>query len=92
MQPDRRSAAGQTAQLFRFATLGLEVGGGLIGFVLAGWLVDRTFGTGKIGTVTGAILGAVGAMYHLITRTVRIQREQQALADREQDDPHEGDS
>ncbi|HEX6201631.1 MAG TPA: AtpZ/AtpI family protein, partial [Thermoanaerobaculia bacterium] len=46
--------------------LGLEMAGGIAGLVLVGWWVDRHFGTGPWGILTGALVGLVGGMTYLV--------------------------
>jgi F0F1-type ATP synthase assembly protein I len=66
-----------------------EFAAGVVGCTLIGWWVDRTFGTGNKGIVTGAIVGCVGGMYHLIRRAFALQRrsggDQERSADRKDD-------
>jgi F0F1-type ATP synthase assembly protein I len=71
--PERADQRQQSLQ-WRVAGLGLEFGAGIAGCVLFGYWVDRTFGTGSKGVISGAIVGCVGGMYHLITRAIRLQR------------------
>jgi F0F1-type ATP synthase assembly protein I len=76
---------------FRFASLGLEFGAGIAGCTLLGYWIDRTFGTGHIGLLAGALIGCVGGMYHLVTQAIRLQKlaEQDARRQRAEE-PHAG--
>jgi F0F1-type ATP synthase assembly protein I len=56
--------------------LGTELAAGIAGFTLIGYLVDRKFDTGDVGVITGASVGAVGGLYHLIRRSLEMARQQ----------------
>lgn len=66
--------------VWRYATLGTELAGGLVGFVLLGWAIDRQLGSSPIAVVTTAILGCIGGMVHLIRRAMQMQQETQRSA------------
>ena len=63
---------------WRVAGLGTEMAGGIAGFVLLGWWIDRQFGTSPTWLIVGAVLGGVGGLVHLIKRALELQREDQA--------------
>lgn len=67
---------------FRYASLGLEFGGGMAGFTLLGWWLDSAFQTGSFWLVTCAIVGSVGGIYHLIRRAYEINRDFERAARR----------
>lgn len=77
VQPDSQESARQKLRSVqvRFASLGLEFGSGIAGFVLLGWWFDRSFQTAPAGIITAAVLGCVGGLYVLIRRSYEIQRE-----------------
>ena len=60
--------------MIRFAGMGLELASGIAGCTLLGYGIDYAFGTGKKGVITGAILGCVGGMYHLIKQAIVMDR------------------
>lgn len=88
---DERQEATRRVQL-RYASLGLEFGAGIAGFVLVGYWIDSGFKTAPVGLITGAVLGCVGGLYVLIRRSIDIQREMTASEERarrasREDDP-----
>jgi F0F1-type ATP synthase assembly protein I len=44
------------------------------GFILIGWLVDRSTGHYPRYTVVGAVLGLIGGMYNLIRQSLSFTR------------------
>ncbi|MCA9243100.1 MAG: AtpZ/AtpI family protein [Phycisphaerales bacterium] len=75
MRPERDDERGQGgAPWTRYASLGYEIAGGLVGFILLGYGVDYLFGTAKVGLITGAIIGAIAAMVHIIRRAIELSR------------------
>ncbi len=81
----QRGFTGSPAYLTGYAGLGLELAGGIIGFLALGWWVDYQFGTGKVGLIAGAILGCVGGMYNFIRQAIELNRRQMELSKREQE-------
>jgi hypothetical protein len=77
LPPQRDSAsrpeppAGRTGW-YRYAGMGLELGGAIVGLTLAGVWVDHAFGTGPTGTIVGALLGVIGGMYNFIREALRL--------------------
>lgn len=69
---DRRS---QYTYLMKYAGMGFELAAGIAGFVVLGWLWDRYRGSGKIGVITGAVVGAVGGFTNFIRQAVELARE-----------------
>jgi F0F1-type ATP synthase assembly protein I len=59
----------------RYAGLGFEFAGGILGFVLLGYWVDRSFGTQPYGVLAGSILGLIGGTVHLVRRGLGLQQE-----------------
>jgi F0F1-type ATP synthase assembly protein I len=49
-------------------------GGVLLGLLIGSWL-DRKFGWGSVGLLSGAILGLVAGMYLLIKDALRINKK-----------------
>jgi F0F1-type ATP synthase assembly protein I len=50
----------------KYAALGFEFAGAVLGGILLGSYLDKFFGTGPWGTLLGALSGLVGAVYRLI--------------------------
>ena len=84
MEPKRddKPRRGFDPALMRYAGLGTELAAGIAGFTLIGYWVDWKFDTGNVGVITGATLGGVGGLYHLIRRAVRMEAEQRLTKDR----------
>lgn len=59
----------------RLANAGFELAAAIGGFVLVGYWVDRHFGVGPWGVLTGALLGLVGGMYNLVKGALVASRE-----------------
>lgn len=70
----------------RYAGLGGELAGGIIGFVLAGYWIDLKLQTAPIALVVGASLGCIGGLYLLIRRAYQMQREFESQEQRQNDD------
>lgn len=62
------------ASMYAYAGLGMELVGGIAGFLLLGYWLDRRLGGGSTWTTTGAIVGCVGGLYHLIRKAIAMQR------------------
>lgn len=58
--------------LMRYAGMGLELAGAIIGLTLAGLWIDWQFGTDPWGVLLGASLGIVGGMYNLIRQAMEM--------------------
>lgn len=63
--------------LMRYAGMGVELGGAIIGFTLLGLWIDHRFGTQPKGVMIGAALGIVGGMYNFIRHAMLLMKEQQ---------------
>lgn len=63
------------ALLFRYASMGLELAGAIVGLTLVGLWVDYAFGTAPIGVLVGACLGVVGGLYNLIREALRMSSQ-----------------
>jgi len=59
----------------RLSGIGVELVGAVAGFTLVGYWIDRHFGTGYWGLLTGLVLGLVGGMYNLIRQSLRASKE-----------------
>ena len=62
----------------RYASLGLEFGAGIAGFVLLGYWIDSGLKSAPVGLITGSVLGCVGGLYVLIRRSIEMQKEMDA--------------
>ncbi len=86
----RPDFAGKPTYLTGYAGLGMELAGGIIGFLALGWWVDYQFGTGKVGLIVGAVLGCIGGMYNFIHQAIELNRRQLELSQREQESAERG--
>lgn len=59
---------------WRFATVGLELVGGVALFIALGYGLDRWIGSGPWGVLGGALLGIVGGLYKMVRDVSRAQR------------------
>lgn len=59
----------------RLSGIGIELVGAVVGFTLAGYWIDRHFGFGPWGVLTGVVLGLVGGMYNLIRQSLLASKE-----------------
>lgn len=84
MEPKRddKPRQGFDPALMRYAGLGTELAAGIAGFTAIGYLVDWKYDTGNVGVITGATLGCVGGLYHLIRRAMQMEAEQRMSKDR----------
>ena len=62
--------------LMRYAGMGVELGGAIIGFTLVGLWIDHRYGTQPKGVMIGAVLGIVGGMYNFIRQAILLTKEQ----------------
>lgn len=62
----------------RYASLGLEFGAGIAGFVLLGYWIDLGLKSAPFGLITGSVVGCVGGLYVLIRRSIEMQKEMDA--------------
>lgn len=76
--------------------MGVEYAAALAGFGLAGYWIDRHYGSGPWGVVIGAALGLIGGTYNLIRQSTAAFRQfdQDATQPREKDakQPREKDA
>ena len=77
MNPDRQDRDNPYGTMFRYLGLGLELGGGLAGCVLVGWLIDRWLDTAPRAMIALATFGAIAGMYNFIRQAVRMTRQQE---------------
>ncbi len=61
--------------LLRYTGMGVEFAAAFGAFVALGWWVGRHLDWNPWGTLIGAGLGFVGAMYNLIREGLKLQRE-----------------
>ncbi len=61
----------------RYAGMGVELGGAIIGFTLVGLWIDHRYGTEPKGVMIGAVLGIVGGMFNFIRQALLLMKEQQ---------------
>lgn len=65
----------QTPSWTRFAGIGIEFGGVVVGFTLIGLWIDRHYNKSPWGVVIGVTLGLVGGMYNLIRESLKASRD-----------------
>lgn len=80
--------------LFRYSGMGMELAGGVLGFVALGWWIDRQLSSQPIALVVGAVFGCVGGLYHMVRRAIEMQREmdrvkREATEERRGSDQHQ---
>lgn len=71
-----RSDPAKTSGGLRYAGMGVELGGAIVGFTLLGYGIDWKFGTAPKGVAIGAILGILGGLYNFFRHAIRLTREQ----------------
>lgn len=75
-KPDSQTSSERRANLLRYAGMGVELAGAIIGLTLLGLWIDHRFGTGPVGIVVGAGLGTVGGFYNFVREAWRLSRRQ----------------
>ena len=76
MRADRRSGGsaerrnGETAEAYRYASLGMTFAAGIVVFMAAGYGLDRWLGTLPFGTITGTVLGGVPGFLSVYRRVI----------------------
>lgn len=83
---DRTNGDAQRARAFRYAGIGLELAGSIIGLTLAGYWIDLKFDTQPTGLTVGASLGIIGGMYNFIRQAVQMSGEQPSRHSRDETD------
>ncbi len=71
---ENRARPGRASPSLRFAGMGLELGGAVIGFTLVGYWVDYHYGTEPRGLLTGAVLGVIGGFYNFIRQAIQLSK------------------
>lgn len=69
--------------------MGMELAGGIAGFLLLGWWIGRQFGRERAGMIVGAVIGCVGGMYNFIRRAIEMERQQDAGRHGQASDQHD---
>jgi len=67
----------------RYAGMGTEFAGAICGLTLAGYWIDRHYGTGSRGTLICAAIGLVGGMYNFIRQAIELSKETEATSKHE---------
>jgi len=55
--------------------VGLELAAAVAGFTLAGYWIDRHYGSQPWGTIIGVVLGLIGGLYNLVKQSLQAARE-----------------
>jgi len=74
-QPQHPGGKGQHSILMRYAGMGLELAGSIVGLTLAGLWIDHAFDTKPIWLLIGVGVGTVGGLYNLIRAAIRMTSE-----------------
>lgn len=64
-------------KLWRYAGLGMEFAGAIIGATIVGLIIDSQAGTAPWGVLVGLLLGTIGGLYLFITHALRALRDSQ---------------
>lgn len=72
-----RGPRGADPPLGRLAGMGMELAGGIIGFLLLGWLIGWACGASRTGLIVGAVIGCVGGLYNFIRQAMLIHKTEQ---------------
>jgi F0F1-type ATP synthase assembly protein I len=59
----------------RYAGMGVELAGAIIGLTLLGYWIDRHYATEPAGVIIGAAVGIVGGLYNFIRQALRLTAE-----------------
>ncbi|MGB7217674.1 MAG: AtpZ/AtpI family protein [Vicinamibacterales bacterium] len=59
----------------RHSGIGLQLAGGVAGFALGGYWIDKYYGTEPWGLVVGLVLGIIGGLYNLVREALQASRE-----------------
>lgn len=59
----------------RHSGVGLELAAAVAGFTLAGYWIDRHYGSQPWGTIIGVVLGLIGGLYNLVKQSLQAARE-----------------
>lgn len=73
-----RDARRGSSSWMKYSGVGFEFVGGVAGFGVIGYLLDRHYGWSPWGVLAGVGLGMVGATYNLIRETQQAEREARA--------------
>lgn len=66
---------GQSPSWTRFAGIGIEFAGVVVGFTLIGLWIDRHYNKSPWGVLIGVSLGLIGGMYNLIRESLAASRD-----------------
>ncbi len=89
VQPEHDpNAQRERRALLRYASMGVELAGAVIGLTLLGLWIDYRFATGIKATIIGAAVGIVGGMYNFIRRALDLTKTQLPPTGNEKDDEH----
>jgi F0F1-type ATP synthase assembly protein I len=66
----------------RYLALGSELVAAVVGLTLAGYWIDRHFGTAPWAEIIGAAVGFIGGMFNLIRGALGAVKRQEAERDR----------
>ena len=67
----RRKSTDESSPWLRLAGLGAELAGAILGFVLVGYWIDKTFDTRPWGLLICALCGLVGGLYNFFRSSLK---------------------
>lgn len=70
-----RTDRGRPPTWTRFAGIGIEFAGVVVGFTLIGLWIDRHYNKSPWGVITGVSLGLIGGMYNLIRESLKASKD-----------------
>ncbi len=67
----RRKSTDESSPWLRLAGLGVELAGAILGFVLVGYWIDRSFDTHPWGLLICALCGLIGGLYNFFRSSLK---------------------
>ena len=67
----RRKSTDESSPWLRLAGLGMELAGAILGFVLVGYWIDRSFDTRPWGLLICALCGLIGGLYNFFRSSLK---------------------
>ncbi len=67
----RRKSTDESSPWLRLAGSGMELAGAILGFVLVGYWIDRSFNTHPWGLLICALCGLVGGLYNFFRSSLK---------------------
>ena len=67
----QRKSTDESSPWLRLAGLGAELAGAILGFVLVGYWIDRSFDTSPWGLLICALFGLIGGLYNFFRSSLK---------------------